>query len=705
MRLFLALLLASSAAIDALAYVRSSTGNVPTQGQPLARTDFANIQFLVNDTVKPGASNAEGEVMITPGSDPVAAMSNAVSTWSGVTSSKVHFASPTSTTLQNDARDRNHVVTFEDTPENRSIVGSFLAITVVQYSGSGAILDSDIIFNPRALLGGDQMPFSTTAEMNTFDLQSVLTHELGHALGANHSGIIGATMYQTSFVQSQFATFAESTAQSTLSTDDVAFLTEAYPADNAKLQVGTIAGAVRLNDGTPVKGALIVAVDVSTGTIVGGLSNFIDGTYAIGSVPIGNYQVYAEPLDGPVGLTNLASSSLRSGLDLSFRTSFFGGTAAPGNVPVGGGSTSNADISVDTAPSNGNIQFIGAGPGGTTQFTYSTGGSVKSIAGGGSLEVYIFSKGVDANSTIRVLGPGLSVRTGSVRTVPTGSINGIVPLHFTLDAAPVATRSLATIVVLNGTDAAAYSGGLLVLPGPASFSPAGLVNAASFASAGGISPGEIFTIFGTQFGSSNLYTLRLNSGKVDTLVAGTRVLFDGVPAPMIYVIRDQLSGIVPYSVAVKSSTNVQVEWNGARSQPVSIPVSQSAPALFTIPAVGSGQGAILNQDGTVNSRTNPAKIGSVVVLFGTGEGQTTPRGVDGQLAGAPLPKPQLPVTVKIGGVTAPVSYAGSAPTLVAGVLQVNVTISSGITPGPNVPVSISIGNSSSQDNVTLAVAQ
>ena len=58
----------------------------------------------------------------------------------------------------------------------------------------------------------------------------------------------------------------------------------------------------------------------------------------------------------------------------------------------------------------------------------------------------------------------------------------------------------------------------------------------------------------------------------------------------------------------------------------------AAPALFSANSSGKGNGAILNQDNTPNSPANPAEKGSVVVLFGTGEGQTNPRGVDGRIA-------------------------------------------------------------------------
>src|SRR5205807_764416 len=94
--------------------------------------------------------------------------------------------------------------------------------------------------------------------------------------------------------------------------------------------------------------------------------------------------------------------------------------------------------------------------------------------------------------------------------------------------------------------------------------------------------------------------------------------------------------------------SIQVEYQGRSGNAVVLPVVASSPALFTLDSSGRGQAAILNQNGSVNSMANPATRGSIVSLYGTGEGATTPAGVDGSVAGAAAPKPILPVRVKIG---------------------------------------------------------
>ena len=234
-------------------------------------------------------------------------------------------------------------------------------------------------------------------------------------------------------------------------------------------------------------------------------------------------------------------------------------------------------------------------------------------------------------------------------------------------------------------------------------SAAGVANAASF-QGGAVSPGEIVTLFGSGMGPVALTGLQLDAtGKVAVQVAGTRVLFDGTPAPIVYTSAGQLSVVVPYAVAGKAHTLIQVEYQGRRSNPVARPVALFRPALFTANSSGTGQAAILNQDASVNSASNPAAKGSVIVIYATGEGQTTPAGVDGAVAGAILPKPPFPVRVKIGEADAAVVYYGAAPGLVSGVLQVNAVVPAGAPSGSAVPVTIILGAVSSPAGVTLAV--
>ena len=191
---------------------------------------------------------------------------------------------------------------------------------------------------------------------------------------------------------------------------------------------------------------------------------------------------------------------------------------------------------------------------------------------------------------------------------------------------------------------------------------------------------------------------------MSTSLGGTQLLFDGVPAPLIYARNDQVSGIVPYELSGKASTQVHVSFGGQISNTVKVPVVEVAPGIFTADSSGRGQGAIVNQDGTLNSASNPAPAGSIVFLYATGEGQTSPGGENGKPADSPAPQPiSQPVTATVGGLSAPVLYAGGVPGLVAGVLQVNVQIPQGVGGSSSSPLILTFGKISTQPGVTVAV--
>ena len=145
-----------------------------------------------------------------------------------------------------------------------------------------------------------------------------------------------------------------------------------------------------------------------------------------------------------------------------------------------------------------------------------------------------------------------------------------------------------------------------------------------------------------------------------------------------------------------------IEANGRASAPVAIPVTPACPGIFSANSSGSGQGAILNQDGSLNSSGNPAEKGSILVMYGTGEGQTNPPGVDGRLATEVFPVPLADVEVTVGGLPAEVLYAGAAPFFVAGVIQVNARTSPNVASG-NQPVIMRIGGAESRPDVTAAI--
>jgi uncharacterized protein (TIGR03437 family) len=281
-----------------------------------------------------------------------------------------------------------------------------------------------------------------------------------------------------------------------------------------------------------------------------------------------------------------------------------------------------------------------------------------------------------------------------------GSGNGTAQFTVakTPDAANFRTGTLTvagqTITITQGTPTSAGS--------PPAFAAQSLVNAASM-QAGAVAPGEVITIFGTNLGPAALQKPLVTAGQVDTIAGGTRVLFDGIAAPMIYAVAGQVAAVVPFALQGHSTTQLQVEYQGTRSSSITIPVAAASPAIFTISQSGKGPGAILNDDNSVNSQDSPATAGkTTIVIYATGGGVLFPAVPDGALAQT-LSTIAQRCSVRIGGLPATVTYAGAAPGIIEGVVQINAVVPAGIVRNSAVPVDVTVGAFTSPAGVTIAV--
>ena len=220
---------------------------------------------------------------------------------------------------------------------------------------------------------------------------------------------------------------------------------------------------------------------------------------------------------------------------------------------------------------------------------------------------------------------------------------------------------------------------------------------------GPVAPGEIVVIYGSGLGAA-LTTYTPNAdGSVPNTAGGTSVFFNGAAAPVLYSSANQVAAIVPYGIS-GSLAQMYVQYQGATSVPFNVSVATVIPGVFTLSGSGSGQAAAINaKNNSINGAATPAKAGDYVTLYITGAGQTNPAGIDGSVNAAPYPLPVASVTVTIGGQNATVNFAGAAPGLVAGVIQVNAQIPAGTTAGNAVPVVVQVGTSNSQPGVTIAV--
>jgi uncharacterized protein (TIGR03437 family) len=218
------------------------------------------------------------------------------------------------------------------------------------------------------------------------------------------------------------------------------------------------------------------------------------------------------------------------------------------------------------------------------------------------------------------------------------------------------------------------------------------------------------SIFGTSIGPADPAFLKLDAaGNVSSSLSGVTVSFGGHAAPLTYVSATQINAVVPYEIAGASTISVAVTYNGQTSNQPSLQLTATAPAIFTQSGNGSGPGAILNQDFSLNTQTNPAAQGSTIQIYMTGEGLTAPAQATGTVTpvntsgtGPITPAPEQSITVLIGGQPAQVQFAGEAPGDVAGVLQVNAQVPSSAGSGA-LPVMVRVGNAISQTGVTVWV--
>jgi len=193
-----------------------------------------------------------------------------------------------------------------------------------------------------------------------------------------------------------------------------------------------------------------------------------------------------------------------------------------------------------------------------------------------------------------------------------------------------------------------------------------LVHSATLAP-GPIAPGEIITIFGAGFDPNQ-----------------TQLVFGGEPATVFYAGTGQINALAPMDLTPNSITDIGIMVDGTKVADVPSQVVSAAPGIFTT-GNGTGQAAAVNQDGTLNSASNPAARGSIVSFYATGQGQA---------AGA--------VSLKIGLYPAQLLYAGPAPGF-PGLMQINAQVPAGFLPPGIQPVVLAVGSATSQAGVTIAV--
>jgi uncharacterized protein (TIGR03437 family) len=466
-----------------------------------------------------------------------------------------------------------------------------------------------------------------------------------------------------------------------------------------------------------------LAVGTYSGTIVAG-SVTIPVSLTISAAPVVSVSPTALSFSYQIGNTVPASQSIQVGVSSGAAVSFAAAASSSGNwlsvAPTSG--TAPATVAVSVAPvgiaagtNAGTITVNGtavitvslsvsaapvvsASPS-FLSFTYQTGGSAPASQ---SIQVSVSGGATVAFAAVASIGGGwLSV-------APT---SGTTPAALSVSVAPLslAAGTYSGTITVNGAIDIPVS--LTVTFASSASVPVvnAVLNAASYSNAS-VSPGEMVSIFGTSIGPADPAFLKLDAtGNVSSSLTGVTVSFSGYAAPLTYVSATQINAVVPYEIAGASTASVSVTHGGQTSNQPSLQLTAAAPAIFTQNGSGTGAGAILNQDSSLNTQANPAAQGSTIQTYMTGEGLTAPTQATGTVTpvnasgtGPITPAPQQSITVLVGGQPAQVQFAGEAPGDVAGVLQVNALVPSSAGSGA-VPIMVRVGNAISQTGVTVWV--
>ena len=638
-RTFRTLLAGALLLVPAFGYTRL----VDATGTPLRRIDTKGIQYYINTGIVPGAISSAISVpvkVMSDFSDPVTAIRDAFAAWSNLPGVDLKFLPLKPTDSFGDFNDGKHVIAFARNADDLTALGFKpggsigalgLAVTASYPSAGqaadgtlvekGDISDADIILNASGVANG--VLFSTDGSTG-IDFQAVMTHEIGHALGQNHSVALGATMFPSSAILTQSG-YVPVYGQRLVSSDDRQFAASVYPAANASL--GTLAGKVTLG-GNPAKNVPVTFIDTTTGVLVNTLTG-ADGSYSQKIAP-GDYLVYSEPysLVQP-GNLYLSAADVTTG----FMPTFVGGNATPTTTKVTAGASATADLAVTAGTSALTTPSIAVGGAArNSDITTLLGiAGPMTLASGQALDIGLLGGGVDATTTVRIFGAGITVRPGTTRADTTVNFGANPLIRTTVDIAGRESTALATMVLTKGPSVIVLTGYFVVVPRKPIFTSKSVVNAASYVGLNGdgvVSPGGLYSIY-TPTGSPTTLgpaAFVINGpydgyGKLANNLGNVSVTFDGVPAPMFLSFNGQLNVQVPFEVAGKRSTQVQVNYNGSLSDKITVPVVASQPAFFTFTPAAADSLAFGTPDFALNTATNATARGGVMVMFGTGFGK------------------------------------------------------------------------------------
>jgi hypothetical protein len=301
-------------------------------------TDAANSVQVKwpNRTIKIALSTSliAPQSNIKPGSDVIGAVRRALEHWAEAANIRfIEISSNVQSVSAPGTRgDGLSLITVAHTSENAAPFagdGSEMSgRTRIFSTVGGSITEADIVLNPG-------QPFSTDGTPGTYDLEATFTHEIGHLLGLEHSGVLGATMQPRQAKNGIYN--LPSLSPRTLSDDDRAGVRAIYGMRLGAGVRGAIAGTISFVSGAPVFGANVWAEEETTGRVVGSNITLASGSYRIEGLPPGKYRIIAQSLGGTISASEIASqrgayAELALNQPLPFRTEEIGSVSVKPNA-------------------------------------------------------------------------------------------------------------------------------------------------------------------------------------------------------------------------------------------------------------------------------------------------------------------------------------------------------------------------------------